>query len=208
MSTVDGHSDPVSISNHFGTIYKDLFNSVPSDEKVNDLSGTLNAELKNESEVIDLVSSDIIKEAIGKMKSGKSDCSFDFGSDAFLKASDVLSGPISFLFKSFLIHGFVPMFLLICSLVPIIKDKIGNKSNSDNYRAIGISSLLLKIFDHVILLLFSENLKACDLQFGFLEENSTSMCTWIVTEVVSYYMRNNTSIFCCDLQIRPGPSIM
>ena len=86
--------------------------------------------------------------------------------------------------------------------MPILKDKLGDKSNSENYRAIAISSLLLKIFDHIILLLFSENLKSCDLQFGFLEENSTTMCTWIVTEVISYYVRNNSSVFCCLLYLK------
>ena len=143
-STIDGHSDPVSISNHFSSIYKDLFNSVPSDDKVNDLLGMINEEIKNDEdiEVIALVDDNLVKE---KMKSGKSDCTFDFGSDAFLHASDILAGPLSFMFKSFLIHGFVPIFLLICSLVPIVKDKLGNKSNSDNNRAIGISSILLKI---------------------------------------------------------------
>ena len=79
---------------------------------------------------------------------------------------------------------------------------MGDKCNSDNYRAIAISSLLLKIFDHIILLLFSDKLKSCDLQFGFLEKNSTKMCTWIITEVVSYYVRNNSSVFCCLLDLK------
>ena len=136
------------------------------------------------------------------MKIGKSDCDYNFGSDAFVNASDVLSSSISFLFKTFLIHGFIPIFLLMCSLIPLIKDRLGEISNSDNYRAIAISSLLLKILDWVILLLFSENLKTCDLQFGFQEESSTTMCSWLVTEVISYYMRNKTSLFACLLDLK------
>ena len=202
-TSIDGNSDAASISNHFSKIYKDLFNSVPSDDKVKDLLKIINEELTDDDlQIIDLVDSELIKEAIGKLKTGKSDCSFDFGSDAYINASETLSTPIAFLFKTFLIHGSVPNLLLMCSLVPIIKDKLGEKNNSDNYRAIAISSLLLKIFDHVILLLFKANLKACDMQFGFLENNSTSMCTWIVTEVISYYVRNQSSVFCCLLDLK------
>ena len=83
--------------------------------------------------------------------------------------------------------------------MPLVKDKLGDISNSDNYRAIAISSIFLKIFDWVIILLFSDQLNTSDLQFGFLKNNSTTMCTWILTEVVSYYIRNNTSVFCCLL---------
>ena len=28
------------------------------------------------------------------------------------------------------------------------------------------------------------------------------MCTWILTEVVSYYIRNNTSVYCCLLDLK------
>ena len=114
----------------------------------------------------------------------------------------MLAASISFLFKTFLVHGFIPTFLLICSLVPLIKDNLGNISSSDNYRAIAISSLLLKIFDWVILLLFSENFKTHDLQFGFQEKSSTTMCTWIASEAISYYIRNNSSVFCCLLDLK------
>ena len=180
-----------------------MYNSVPSDDSLKDLSDTINNEISEDDLVIvDMIDSDLIKEAINKMKIGKSDCKYNFGSDAFVNASDVLSSSISFLFKTFLIHGFIPIFLLMCSLIPLVKDKLGEISNSDNYRAIAISSLLLKILDWVILILFNENLKTCDLQFGFQEESSTTMCSWLVSEVISYYMRNKSSVFSCLLDLK------
>ena len=94
------------------------------------------------------------------------------------------------------------MFLLICNLVPIIKDKLGDASSSDNYRAIAISSLLLKIFDWIILILHGDKLSTSDLQFGFQTGSSTVMCSWAVSEVISYYIRNKTNIFCCLLDLK------
>ena len=180
-----------------------MYNSVPSDDSLKDLSDTINNEISEDDLVIvDMIDSDLIKEAINKMKIGKSDCEYNFGSDVFVNASDVLSSSISFLFKTFLIHGFIPIFLLMCSLIFLVKDKLRKISNSDNYRAIAISSLLLKILDWVILILFNENLKTCDLQFGFQEESSTTMCSWLVSEVISYYMRNKSSVFSCLLDLK------
>ena len=113
-----------------------------------------------------------------------------------------IAEPISFLIKTFLIHGFVPLVLLVCSLVPLVKNPLGDLSSSENYRAIAISSLFLKILDWIILTLFGDKIKASDLQFGFSADNSTTMCTWIATEVVDYYVRNNKSINCWLLDLK------
>ena len=50
-----------------------------------------------------------------------------------------------------LTHGVAPAGLLLSTLVPIPKNKRGNKSDSRNYRQIAISSLLGKLFDIIIL---------------------------------------------------------
>ena len=83
-------------------------------------------------ENVDEVNPSIIEEAINKLRNGKSDSNYDFGSDAFIHVADIISSQLSFLFKTFLIHSFVPIFLLVCSLVPIIKDKLGDSASSDN----------------------------------------------------------------------------
>ena len=94
---------------------------------------------------IDKVSPDVISQAIGHLRKGKGDVDHNWKSEAFIHGIDALVTPLSFLFKSFLIHGHVSTFLLLCALVPIVKDKLGDKTSSSNYRAIAISSLLMKI---------------------------------------------------------------
>ena len=49
------------------------------------------------------------------------------------------------------IHGTIPGGLLLSKLIPVPKNKRGNTSDSSNYRAIAISSLLGKIFDLIVL---------------------------------------------------------
>ena len=81
--------------------------------------------------------------------------------------------------RPYLIHGHISDFLLISSLLPIIKDKLGDTSVSSNYRSITISSLVMKLFDWVIILLFGDHLELHDLQFSYQANVSTSMCTLI-----------------------------
>ena len=74
---------------------------------------------------------------------------------------------ISLLFTAKLVHGIAPGALLLSTLVPIPKNKRGNKSDSSNYRAIAISSLLEKIFDIIVLTEQCKSLETNNFQIGF-----------------------------------------
>ena len=60
--------------------------------------------------------------------------------------------------KCFLIHGHVSQVLLLATMVPLIKNKLSDAETSDNYRLIALSSVILKIFDWIVILLFGEKL--------------------------------------------------
>ena len=91
------------------------------------------------------------------------------------------------MFQWFLRSGTVPPFLLLCTLVPIVKDNLGDITSSDNYRAIAIGSLLLKWFDWLLLIIEGDKLSNDKLQSGFQPKSSTTMCSGAVSTVVDYY---------------------
>ena len=80
-----------------------------------------------------------------------------------------------------------------------MKDSNGNIAISKNYRAIAISSLILRIFDICILLLIGHLLSNDMLQFGFQKSCSTVQCTWAVQETIAHYIRNGSEVFSCLL---------
>ena len=43
---------------------------------------------------------------------------------------------------------------------------------------------------------YSDKLLTSDLQFGFKAKRSTSMCTMVLKEVISYYVKNGSSVYC------------
>ena len=86
-------------------------------------------------------------------------------------------------------HGHVNTILLLATLIPLITDKLGDHCSSNNYRWIAISSLILKIFGWVIIILYMYKLTFDDLQFSYLVNGSTNMCTWMVVETINYFSR-------------------
>ena len=147
------------------------------------------------------VTPEIVKEASHKLKTGKSDPVFSFSSDCLKNATQSVYENLSIILQSFLIHGHVTLILLLATLVPIIKDKLGSITSSKNYRSIAISSIILKLIDWIFLMLFGVHFCLNDLQFAYQAGCSTTMCTWAVLETVDWFMKNGSEVFTCAMDM-------
>ena len=78
--------------------------------------------------------------------------------------------------RLYLVHGTLPQSLLLCTLIPIIKDNLGDTTSSDTKRAIAGSCLLLKLLDQVMISIESDKLSFSELQFAYQSSSSTSVC--------------------------------
>ena len=101
---------------------------------------------------------------------------------------------ITLLFNCMLTHGIAPDDLLLGTMIPLIKNSRGNKKSSDNYRSLTIGMGLAKILDIVILNQQADKLKTSDLQFGFKEKSSTTMCTFMALETIEHYKSYGSSV--------------
>ena len=144
---------------------------------------------------------DILKKAAAKLKAGKSDSVFLFTSDCIKVDSQRLAVLLAAVFQSFLVHGHVSKFLLLATLVPIIKDKLGSMNTSKNYRSIAISSVILKLIDWIIIILFGSTLGLNDLQFAYQPGVSGNMCSWAIMETVDYFLRHGSEVYACTMDM-------
>ena len=96
---------------------------------------------------------------------------------------------------------YVIRILLLSTLIPIIKDKLGDASVSGNYRSIAISSFILKLFDWVTIILCNDSLHLDALQFGYQSGCSPTMCTWAVVESIDYFLRNGSDVYTCMMDM-------
>ena len=201
-SSVDGVTGNPAISAHFAEIYRDLYsrhNLGPEFVETNQrIENSIN---RDQQSLLDSVNHQTVKEALHKLKAGKSDATYGFNSDCLINASDNLIDHAVNLFRWFLRTGKIPASLLLCTLVPIVKDNMSDITSSDNYRAIAIGNLILKWFDWLILLLEADKLSTDELQFGFQAKSSTTMCSWAVSAVVDHYNRAGRPVYACAMDL-------
>ena len=81
------------------------------------------------------------------------------------------------------------------TIVPIIKNKAGDLSNSNNYRPIALANVISKIFESLILLRFEQFLTTADKPFSFKSRQSTDFCIFTLKEYIEIYKLRNTSVF-------------
>ena len=193
-SVIDGNNS--NIESHFADVYKKLYNSVDDAESLSRIHRRLNDSINEGSLVqVNKITPQLIQLAISKLKNDKTDPVFQFTSDCLKNAPRILTEHFAAMFKMMLIHGHISSMILLSTVIPLIKDKLGDVTSSNNYRSIALSSLILKIFDWVVLLLFDENLSTDQLQFGYQEKTSTNMCTWAAVETIDHYVRNGSEVF-------------
>ena len=191
-----------NVKDHFKEKYEQLFNSAADGAEL--MKVQLEADKKVDKDSlkhVELVTPEMIKEAAHKLKSGKSDPVYSFSSDCFKNGTESLFEKLSIIIQGFLIHGHVTIILLLATLVPIIKDKLGSPNVSKNYRSIAISSILLKLIDWVFILLFGVHFGLNDFQFAYQAGCSTTMCTWAVLETVDFFLKNGSEVFSCAMDM-------
>ena len=183
-----------AIGEMFKESYETLFNSAPSVPEMEQMKTDLNnlIGLPAKEEVLKLTG-EVVKEAIGKLKLKKTDVSGSFVSDALKNAPPILFDQLATAFRSWLYHGTVTPSLLACAFLPLLKSSLKDPSDPDSYRAIAGSSLLLKTFELVVLLLWGHLLSSDSLQFGYKAKTSTTHCTWLVNEVVQQMLRGGVN---------------
>ena len=78
----------------------------------------------------------------------------------------MLAEQIAAMIRSFLIHNHIPQFLLLSTLIPIIKDKLVSMNISKNYRSVCLTSHVLKQVDWIIIHLYGDILGFHNIQFA------------------------------------------
>ena len=68
-------------------------------------------------------------------------------------------------------------------------------SDKNNYRPIALSSIISKVFEHIIIICLEEYLWTNDNQFGFKSGHSTDLCIYALTEFIKYFQIRSTSVY-------------
>ena len=198
--SLDGLVGFENILEQLRAVYEDLYNSSGTQEAMQGIKSRLQENITSTSiSEVEKITGQVVKDACTFMKPGKTDVTEGYTSDIFLHAPDLLFENLAAVFRSFLVHGDLTLQILSCAFLPLFKGGLKNPGSSDSYRAIAGASQLLKLFEYVILLVWGHLLGSNSLQFGYKMGTSTTQCSWLVTEVASYYVKRGTAVSACLL---------
>ena len=198
--SVEDADTPEEIVEKFREVYEELYNSIDTSDAVNLIKDKLNGMVDSDSLEINKVTPEVVKKAATLMKPNKADVTGSFTSDLLLHAPDSMFSALASVFRSWLVHGTVSRYLLVCAFMPLLKSGLKDPSSTDSYRAIAGSSQVLKLFDNVVLLVWGHLLHSDSLQFGFKPEFSTTQCSYLVQKIFGHYIRRKSPLLStlCD----------
>jgi len=138
-----------------------------------------------------------IVSAMHKQKLNKAAGPDGLQAEAFIYGSHRLYVYLTVLFNLFVKCGYIPCDFCRAVIIPLVKNKNGNLTDVNNYRAIAISNSVSKLLEHVIMSHIESTDDADDYQFGFRKGISTGTCTQVLKETVHYYRQRGSHVFCC-----------
>ena len=195
-SRIDNKVGVHDIANHFATTYDSLYNKITLDDKFESVRNKV-LEKVNEASLgqYHRITEAVVAKAINLLKPRKNDSIHNISSEFYIHGPSELVQHVTNILKLFFSHGFIPKTVLACTLIPLIKDNLGDSTSSSNYRAIAGGCLLLKLIDLVIVILEGDKLDYDTMQFAYQAKSSTTMCSWTVTAVIDHFNERGSSVF-------------
>ena len=172
-----GHENIANLwRSHYETLFSSVTGSTHKDKVVNKISNiSIDCELTSCTEVA---------EAIKSLDNGKACGSDNIFPEHLKLCGNRVAILLSLCFNAFIIHGFLPDSLMNTVIVPVIKNKSGDVSDTNNYRPIALSSIVSKVFEIILLSRCEEYIGSSDCQFGFKSGHSTDLCIYTLISCI------------------------
>lgn len=168
--------------------YSTLLNCVTNDSHKNEVLGKLSQVTDCDSgRFLPVQSPDVMFDIIRNLNLGKSPGIDGLTAEHLLYACDILRIHLYLCINIMLRHNCLSDKLTYVVIMPIVKNKSCNMTQSDNYRPIAMATVMSKILERIILQLCEPMLYTSDSQFAFKSGHSTDMCIYILPEVVNFY---------------------
>ena len=190
---IAGANGEDEICEKFKSVYSELYNSAETSAAMNVIKTEVEESITPESShEVFKITGNVVKAAAAIMKSNKGDVSGSYGSDAIKNAPDLFFDHLACVYRSWLFHGTVTHSLLACAFMPLLKSSLKDPALTKNYRAIAGSSILLKLFDKVILILWGQQLASGSLQMGYKKKSSTAQCSYVMMETINHFLNHGS----------------
>ena len=145
-----------------------------------------------------------IRKAIKLLKSKKACGNDNIYNEHIIHGGDELFSQISLLYTDMFTCGYIPDSLKQGVIITLHKGGRKSKKDPNNYRAITLSSALLKLFERILLRLLERNLTIpfSMLQGGFRQKTGCNMTSAMFKECCLYAKENHSKLYACFLDVQ------
>lgn len=197
--SIDGKSDDLAILSVFDKAFRDVYTSPNSREHTDAGLKASEAIYPHSAEGVNRIGAHEVCLAVSKLKPTLGPdkihaCHLKLlPQSGFAWLANFLSACLS--------HIFLPDCIIFGILNPLLKNKMGDKLSSSNYRPIMSSSIFLKILELIILKKITPLVSLNSRQHGFRNNFSASTSTFTLKETISSYWSNGSKVYCGFLDI-------
>ncbi|XP_060801616.1 uncharacterized protein LOC132902036 [Amyelois transitella] len=193
-ASVGGVSEPAAVANMFKEQFQ--VSSPLGPTRPNSLSSD-----GQDRQVYLHFSSTEVAAVVKCMTRGKSPGHDSLSIEHLQHAGAHLSRVLSMLYTLCVGHSYLPNELMMTLVVPVPKNKTGDRSDKNNYRPISLATILAKVLDGLLEKQLNKYISLHDAQFGFRPGLSTESAVLCLKHTVRYYTDRKTPVYACFLDL-------
>jgi len=200
---IDGSKDDLHVANAFATQFKSVYyNSGDNENAKSEFCNLVSAMPDDVLNPSTLLTVELIDVCMRKLKLGKALGGDGLGGEHLMYACPTIVIHLRKLFLSMAKHCYVPDDFGGGTIIPLIKDKLGNANDVNNYRGITLIPVISKLFELVLCEICNPFLQTDDLQFGFKKGLGCTSAIFLLQESVEYFLANGSSVYAASLDIK------
>lgn len=135
------------------------------------------------------------------MSRGKSPGHDSLSIEHLKHAGPHLARLLAMLFNFCISHSYMPEEMIRTVVIPVVKNKISDITDKNNYRPISLATVVSKVFDSMLNSRLTQHIKLHDNQFGFQTGLSTESAVLCVKHAIRYYTNRKTPVHACFLDL-------
>ena len=150
------------------------------------------------------VAPEVVKECIKNLPKGKASGPDDIRHEHLLYSKDVIAEPLAQLYTIMLQSGSIPDSMKTGEIITLFKGGRKRRDDPNSYRAITLSSTLLKLYETILLNRCKDNILASikRLQGGFQDGLGCIMTSFCLRECLYYAKELGSRVYICFLDAR------
>lgn len=147
---------------------------------------------------------ELVMECVQSLPNGKAGGADGLTYEHLKCCVDVISPPLANIYTYMLRRGHIPIDMKKGEIITLHKGGKKDKCNPDNYRAITLSSVILKIYEMILLKNCEQQIldKLNKQQCGFQKQLGCDLTSFVLHETVHYARENSSQIYVCFLDAR------